>query len=528
MNKIMTLALCLCLLLSLLCGCAQEEVPHVPTGDGLTWDDPTAPGQIQNQPLEEEQLLTMVYYPDRSFNPYTGTDFTNRALFSLLYQGLFATDSDYNVSPILCKKYSMSDDMKTYTFYIHEAYFSDGTRLTISDVFASLQAAMENDVYRGRFTRVDEMYLSWDGGITFELEVSYENFPILLDVPIVKAVEVDADRPLGTGPYKLNQTASGMRLLRRTDWWCSAKLPINASAITLVEAENEAQIRDNFEFADVNLVCADPGSDNYVDYRCDYELWDCENGIFLYLSCNMSSAVFSNSTVRAALTYAIDRDAIVAKHYRGFARSATLAASPDSPYYDRGLASRYTYDALKFVDAVSSAGLSGASINFLVNKDDSLRLRVARDIADMLREGGLKVTMYEFSGDNYKYALTVGNFDIYLGQTKLSPNMDLTSFFAPGGNLRKGGISDAAIYATCMDSLENSGNYYNLHEMVAEDGRLCPVLFRSYAIYATRGLLSDLDPARENIFAYNLGTTLEEALTEQVPEPTQPETTAED
>ncbi len=528
MKRIVAFLLVMVMAASVLAGCAQEDYEHVPTGNGLTWDDPNDNPHQTLPPEEVEQEITMVYYPDRTFNPYTCTDFTNRALFPLIYQGLFTMDRNYQVQPILCKEYSMSDDMKTYTFYIQEAYFSDGSKLTITDVLLSIQAAMENPVYRGRFTRVKEVYISWDGGITFELEVSYENFPILLDVPIVKAAEITADRPLGTGPYKMNQSTAGMRLLRRNDWWCSAELPFNASAISLVEAEDEAHIRDNFEFADVNLVLANPGTDNYVDYRCDYELWDCENGVFMYLCVNMFSKVFSNATVRSALTYAIDRDGIVADYYRGFARSATLPASPQSPYYDRGLASRYTYNALKFVDAVSASGMTGQNVNLLVNKDDSLRLRIARDIADMLREGGLKVTLYAFSGKEYTYALNAGNYDLYLGQTKLSPNMDLTSFFAPGGNLRKGGISDAAIYARCMDSLENSGNYYNLHEMVADDGRLCPVLFSSYAVYATRGLLSNLEPARDNMFHYDLGTTWKDVLMDEpVPEPTVVETTAE-
>ena len=39
-------------------------------------------------------------------------------------------------------------------------------------------------------------------------------------------------------------------------------------------------------------------------------------------------------------------------------------------------------------------------------------------------------------------------------------------------------------------------------------GLLCPVLFRSYAIYAERGLIAQLNPARDNIFYYSLGKNL--------------------
>lgn len=513
MRKILALALCAAALAGLLCGCSQEKQPYVPTGNGLA-DSTTAPAQT-DPALQQEQSLTLAYYPDRTFNPYTCTDFTNRALFSLMYQGLFCVDRNYNVEPLLCGSYRVSEDMQMYTFYIDEnAAFSDGTRLTIDDVAASLQTAWESDVYRGRFYHVTAMELSGDGGFCIYLDCPMENLPILLDVPIVKKAEVASELPLGTGPYVMESSISGARLRRSTNWWCNSDLVVTDSAITLIKGETPAQIRDQFEFADLDLVCADPGSDSYADYRCDYELWDCENGIFLYLGCNMSSEVFSNAKVRSALTYAIDRDTLTETYYRGYARSATLPVSPLSPYYNSGLASKYTYDSLKFAQAVKDSGMAGKSVKLLLNTDDSLRLRAGREIAQMLTECGLVVELLELGGGDFTDALVYGNFDIYLGQTRLSANMDLSQFFYGWGSLSYGGIEDAAIYALCQEALANSGNYYNLHKMVVDDGRICPILFRSYAVYATRGLLTNLTPSRDNVFYYSIGKTMEDALIE--------------
>ena len=94
----------------------------------------------------------------------------------------------------------------------------------------------------------------------------------------------------------------------------------------------------------------------------------------------------------------------------------------------------------------------------------------------------------------------------------LSANMDLTAFFSSSGALNYGGINDVALYTLCTESLANHGNFYTLHQNVMNDGRVCPILFRSYAIYATRGLLTDLTPARDNVFYYSLGKTMEKAL----------------
>lgn len=526
LKRFLSLAVCLVMVLSF-AGC-QEETAYVPTGNALAGEDDrvTTP---QTDPQAAEQELTLVYYPDQSLNPYQASEQTNRTLFSLIYQGLFTVDRNYEAHPMLCQRYAVSQDMRSYVFYLAEdATFSDGTRLTARDVVASLQAARKSPVYEGRFYHFNSISETTDGGILIELDTAYENLPILLDIPIVKAAEVDAERPLGTGPYYLESITGGPRLRRRNNWWCgSTTLAVTASSITLREAGTNAQIRDAFQFEDVGLVCANPGSDSYADYRCDYELWDCESGIFLYLGCNLGSKVFSNSKVRAALTYAIDRDTLVEEYYHGFARSATLPASPQSPYYNNSLASRYGYDAVRFHDALSDAGLLGESIVFLVNEDDSFRVRQARAIKQMLEDCGLEVTLLLWGGNNYLYALAIGNFDLYLGQTKLSPNMDLSQFFASGGALNYGGLTSANMYSLCLQSLANEGNYYNLHETIMEDGRICPILFHSYAVYATRGLLTGLTPSRDNVFCYTRALTMEQALVEMPTVTTVPETTGE-
>lgn len=495
----------------LLCGCQTDLDSYTPTGDGLTWEDGQQAG---NNQTESQQELTLIYYPNKTMNPLKCTDFTNRALLSLIYQGLFATDRDYEVHPILCKSYRVSQDMKTYTFYLENATFSDGTALTVADVVATLEAARISAYYAGRFQHIKAVTAGEDGSVVVTLDTPMENLPILLDIPIVKASELELARPLGTGPYYLDTAGGASLLRRRTGWWCNPAMVVTAPAIALKEAVDNPQIRDSFEFDSLDLVCADPGSDRYADYRCDFELWDSENGIFLYLICNMDSEIFSNAKVRAALTTAIDRDTLVAAEYRGFARSASLPASPDSPYYSQVLAEKYAYDGTgeTLKNAVADARLTDAPLVLMVNSGDSLRVRQAYAIGEMLTNAGFKVTVSECNESTYKKNLKNRNYDLCLAQTKLSPNMDLSPFFSSSGSLNYGKISDTAMYALCKEALANHGNYYTLHQTVMNDGRLCPILFRSYAVYATRGLLTELTPARDNIFFYSLGKTMDSAL----------------
>lgn len=502
MKRILALTLLLCLL----AGCGAQE-PYTPTGKGL-YDGPGTPTPSQPQ---TPATLGLACNNAASFHPYESSDPTNRALFPLIYQGLFTVDANYQVQPMLCKSYRVSMDMRNYTFYPESAFFSDGQALTAQDVLSSLEAAKKSSFYAGRFLHVTTMSLSEDGGVTLSLDTPCENLPLLLDIPIIKSSQLDELIPLGTGPYILEETSSGKQLRRQPAWWCKAELPVGAAVIPLTHGQSHSQIRDLFEFSRLSMVCTDPGSDAYVDFRGDYELWESENGLFLYLSCHMNSKVFSNESVRSALTHAIDRDALVKKFFRGFAHSATLPASPAFPYYSQTLAEQYGYSPDKFAQAVADANLTGTKVTLLVNGGDSRRVRTARAISEMLTAGGLEVTISEKNGQDFINALKWGNFDLYLGQTKLSPNMDLTAFFAQNGSLNYGGITDVAAYAICLEALANSGNYQSLHKLVMDDGRLCPILFRSYAIYGQRGDLPGLSPARDNIFYYSLGKTMSDA-----------------
>ena len=268
--------------------------------------------------------------------------------------------------------------------------------------------------------------------------------------------------------------------------------------------------RDAFEAQAVSLVCADPGSPSYADFRCDYELWDCESGQFLYLAANPEGELFSNAEVRKALTHLIDREYLVDAFYRGFGQAATLPASPSSPYYNQKLASQYSYNKELFIQAVADAGLEGTEIIMILNSDDGTRLRVGREIARMLEEAGIVVQLMELNHKEYLVHVEWYQYDLYLGQTKLSPNMDLSQFFGAEGTLNYNHLEDPAMYALSLESLANSGNYYTLHKTIMEDGRLCPILFRDYAIYTQRGMFSELSAPRDNLFQYTIGVTMEE------------------
>ncbi len=529
MKKFLSLLLVFSLILPALSGCrkALDNSAYTPTGDALLLEGQNPEDLL---PVEEDtQELVLAYYPDRRLNPIFGSDYTNRVLMSLMYQGLFAVDNQKNVTPILCSSYQVSANSRNWTFYVDPAArFSDGTRVTAQDVFATYSKAMENDYYKNRFYHIWEMALTEDGtGVIMKLDTPFENLPLILDIPIIKASEVEAIIPLGSGPYTFEETASGAHLQRVSDWWCgNVKIPATDTTIKLVSVASPADVRDAFQFGGENslsVVCANPMSDSFAEYRCDYELWEIESGYFMYLGCNiLYSPFFDDGTLRTYLTYAIDRVSLAEDTYNGMVSTVTLPCPPTSPYYNQALASGGEYDSLKFIDRLGGLRYptndDGSRMEFriLVNSEDSARVRIARSLAESLTEMGLKATTMEHSGSTYKNILVAGNYDVYLGLTRMSPNYDLTEYFRPYGEMSRGGLANEVLLGMCTNALENGGNYYNLYKKLLEDGRIIPMMFGYYAVYAQRGMMPDLSPSRDNVFYYSLGKTMADIQIETV------------
>ena len=525
MKKGISALLALVLCLGCFTGCARsiDNSAYVPTGNAILMEG--------EEPEEEtiapdSQDLTLAYYPDRSMNPLYGSDYTNRVVMSLMYQPLFAVDAKNNTTPILCSSYHVTPDNRTWTIYLEpDATFSDGTRVTVQDVVASYEQARGNVYYKGRFTHIARVELSSDGGVDFFLDTPYQNLALLLDIPIVKASEVSSDNPLGTGPYSLEEGIGGKHLQRVVNWWCkSENLVAKDSSIALIEAESPSQIRDEFEFSGLSVVCTNPQTDSYADYRCDFELWEVDSGFLMYIGCNVTySDYFDDGTLRTFLTYGIDRESLAESAYKGLVSPVTLPCAPTESYYSKSLAAKYAYDPLKFIEKLSAYRIpqkDGANkeLRILVNSDDSARTRIARDLASNLTALGLPATTLESGGTLYKNTIVAGNFDVYLGMTRLSPDMDLTEFFRPYGEMSRGGMSHEILYNMCLKALEDSGNYYNFYQKLAEDGRIIPMMFGYYNVYAHRGVLPDLNPARDNVFYYSMGKTMADALVEDTGE----------
>lgn len=503
LNRILALLLTLLLTGGILSGCRTPG-----EADNTAPTEETGPIETEAQ-TPEKTTFGLSYISEYGFNPYSCTCVTNRPVISLVYESLFVVNEEFQPEPVLCKTFGVSEDGLSYLFCLHEdACFADSTPVTAYDVVASLRAASNSAYYGDRFRFVRDFSAYNDTTVRIDLYTPYENLPLLLDVAITKNRTADDKIPIGSGPFCFDPSMQSLR--RNHRWWQGEYEVIADNTVLLQAATAPIQVRDNFEFGDTKLVLADPNSAASVGYRCDYELWNCNTTVMQYLGFNTYGGVFANSDLRMAITYLIDRETICAKLYNGFAVPASLPCSPFCGLYDKELAGRYAYAPDEFLRRMENVPIS-TTVHLLVWSADYYRVALANSLVDALAPYGLNVKVDAVDFDSYKSRLKSGNFDMFIGEVRLSNDFDLYPFFDENGALNFGALTDADAIRLSKQTLANSGNAYDLYEHIMERGLICPILFKSYAVMATRGTIPSLQPAVDNVFHLPGGRTLADA-----------------
>lgn len=514
------------LLLSLFSGCSTQPLPEAPGDDGEY--ESSLPSVNDPDPVEDPAgemgyvdpiagaEFGLSWVSEENLNPYRSDNIANLPIQSLLYESLFVLNTNFEAEPVLCKSYSVSESLQTWRFEIYDnIYFSDGTNMTAEDVVASLNAANKSDVYRVRFRFIYGFTVT--GEYTFSAVLAHpcENLAVLLDLPILKEETLADDEPIGSGPYY----KSGNALLRNTRWWQEEAPLIDVEKIMLSDVTSSESVRDSFEFGSVDVVYTDPYALYNAQFHGDNEPWAVYTTEMQYIGFNTKSTYMSNSTLRAAITYAIDREMIIKDIYNGYGTASVLPCSPQSKYYDNGLAASYSYNIDTFVSLFKSSGLSADPSNpmlLIVSNNNTHRRLAAQYIAKWLTSYGLYTTVEVLEYKDFLYALRAGEFDMYLSEIRLPPNFDLYCFFTSGYYPAVGGIISETLQEMMNQALENNGNYYEIYKTIMQRGLMCPVMFKTNVLYTSRGTLNNTSPGVSNLLQNRATASMKDIKTDFV------------
>lgn len=174
-------------------------------------------------------------YP-RSFNYYLEASSFTAELFGALYESLLSRDSitlDYE--PNLAARWSISDDKKTFTFWLDKnARWSDGRPVTAEDVQWTYDAIMNTNNLTGVHKVAMERFMRPEvvakDQIRFTAKkVHWENLASIGSTAILPKHaykekdfnKINFEFPVVSGLYRLGEIKEGIsaKLERRDDWW---------------------------------------------------------------------------------------------------------------------------------------------------------------------------------------------------------------------------------------------------------------------------------------------------------------------
>ena len=209
----------------------------------------------------------------------------------------------------------------------------------------------------------------------------------------------------------------------------------------------------------------------------------------------------------------IDRDDIVNGVYFTRARSSRYALNPSSwAAFDES--SRLHSDKEGAIELLTSAGWTADangsfykpgkkaayfSIRILVNSDSPERVRIAETIAGSMDLIGLRASVDKCSPQSFATRISAGNYDMFIGETELLPNGDLTPLAVTGEN--SFGYSSAEVDALIAQQsiVTREADIKNvdraLCEKLYEDCPFAPICFMKKSMVTSAKLKSGVDPS---------------------------------
>ena len=320
-------------------------------------------------------------------------------LYANVFEGLTRIGPNSEVLPDLAGSWTISDDGKAYTFKLHTGVkFHDGTDFSADDVKFSLdRARADNSVnaQKGLFAAIDTVEVVDPATVKVTLKHPQGSFLYNMgwgDAVMVspKSADTNKEKPIGTGPFKFQNWAKGssITLVKSDHYWGAPvfldkvefRIVPDAAAYVPALLSGDIQAFPFFDPDSVAQVKDDP--------RFKVVIGATEGETIL--SMNNKKPPFDKLQVRQAISYALDRKAIIDGASAGLGLPIGSHMSPTNKYYV-DLTGRYPHDVAKAKELLKEAGLeNGFSATLKLPPPSYARLG-GEIIASELRDVGINL-----------------------------------------------------------------------------------------------------------------------------------------
>ncbi len=324
----------------------------------------------------------------------------------------------------LATSYTASPDGRTYTFKLRPGVkFSNGQPMTSADVKFSIDDARAQSKGWGYLDAAIKSIEAPDlSTVVFHLKFRWA--PFVADIALFSNGIIPKNfagqtrkafytHPIGTGPFMWDKRTVGqsVTLKRNPFYWQKGKPYLDSVTWTYVSDQNtrELQLRggqiqvDEFPpFNSITKLQHTPGvtMSLFPSTRTDY------------LDMNENYAPLADRHVRRAISYAIDRAAIVKSVLFGYGKPANSFLPPQVPFYDPN-AGGLQFDMTKAkAELAQSKFPQGFKVRMLVGAGEQVENAIGQIFQQQLQKLGITVqfkqedTSTEFSDiSNRKYQL---------------------------------------------------------------------------------------------------------------------------
>ncbi|MGF6175433.1 ABC transporter substrate-binding protein [Ensifer sp. 4252] len=350
--------------------------------------------------------------PETLYNVQTMSLDVSDVLGSYILESLVYLDPQGKAQPWLADSWEYSEEGKVLTFKLKDGIvFHDGTPFDADAVKFHFDAVLDPakvSPSKAIVGPLEKVEVAGPGAVVFRFSRPYAPFINLLAQPYFgfnspTAVKASGDaygrHPIGTGPFLFDQWMPGTRIeLKRFDKYqpkrpdaTNKALPYAEKIVLNVIAEEgvvtSALLTGELDAAGITADSAAPLQDNPQFVTISNE--HAKN--LMFLEFDYKKPPFNDRAFREAISYAIDREAVLAGAFGGHGAIALSPLSRGIPGYDDAVANKYgtPYDpekAKSLLDAIGWHDNNGQR-----EKDGQPARFTVRSYADSVTERALAV-----------------------------------------------------------------------------------------------------------------------------------------
>lgn len=467
-----------------------------------------------------------------TLNPILTTNVQVQNILKLIYEPLVSFDKSDMLTSCLATEWSERDDLNWIVKLRKGVKWHNGTDFTADDVkFTILQIKDEtlNSPYKENLLNVTAVEKLDEYSVLVTLDHKDNLFMYKLNFPIIPEYyfkngdvvnEAKVNIPVGTGMYKYMSTDENIISLERNKSWWSVSANNRLEKIYLHKYSTYGEAIKAYKSSEVDVIVTTMSDWEKKFGTIGNNVYRYENTVFDTIIPNTKKLALSDSSVRKAILYAINRENIVAKVFNSNASIVEMPIHSISKFYSSDISSEYNLDKAKQIllnagwksdNGVWSKSISKTSCNLnfslIVNKDNKEHLAASEAIKECLQDLGIKINVKSLSWSEYKKALEAGNFDLAMASFDIKNETSLIDMLDESSSNNYTGFSSREM-SEVINSLKRTNSDEDMKKLTDIYRAETPYIglyFRDNTLLTNKSVKGSIEPFWAN--PYNGITT---------------------